>query len=333
MEEADIIIKKLNMIKHPEGGYYQEIHKNKFVSQIYYLLKKNQKSKWHRLGKDEILHFYEGSPIEVFTKRDSNLKKYQSKEYKGKIKYEDFDYDNFYSLTNLKIDILSAFCHPDLDPDYVANVCSHGFINQDNGESMYDIYDILHFSSIELSQICFFSLSEKNLEDYPNLLYINLKIDSKNSYLIKMINFPNDRATIQDFVVVKKHSGKLNKALFNFILLDSLDSFTPQCYPWDIIEVCDETTKHLKDSLVCRGKKNTKKRGYLVSDVPLFKNYLIEAKKRVKTILQKSFESGTSEMIYSLAKKDNLFETGTVTFINKPLISSNNKSYWEDWPF
>ena len=76
MEEADIIIKKLNMIKHPEGGYYQEIHKNKFVSQIYYLLKKNQKSKWHRLGKDEILHFYEGSPIEVFTKRDSNLKKY-----------------------------------------------------------------------------------------------------------------------------------------------------------------------------------------------------------------------------------------------------------------
>tara|TARA_B100001057_G_scaffold403128_1_gene415286 strand:+ start:112 stop:1053 length:942 start_codon:yes stop_codon:yes gene_type:complete len=264
---------------------------------------------------------------------DSNLKKYQSKEYKGKIKYEDFDYDNFYSLTNLKIDILSAFCHPDLDPDYVANVCSHGFISQYNGESMFDIYDILHFSSVELSQICFFSLSEKNLEDYPNLLYINLKIDSKNSYLIKMINFPNDRATIQDFVVVKKHSGKLNKALFNFILLDSLDSFTPQCYPWDHIEVCDETTKHLKDSLVCRGKKNTKKnRGYFVSDVPLFKNYLIEAKKRVKTILRKSFESGTSEMIHSLAKKDNLFET-VVVFINKPLISSNNKSYWEDWPF
>ena len=76
MEKADIIIKKLNMIEHPEGGYYKEIYKSKFVSQIYYLLKKNQISKWHRLGKNEILHFYEGSPIEVYTKRDSNLEKY-----------------------------------------------------------------------------------------------------------------------------------------------------------------------------------------------------------------------------------------------------------------
>ena len=265
---------------------------------------------------------------------DSNLRKYQSKKYKGKIKYEDFDYDNFYSLTRLKIDLLSAFCPPDLDPDYVANVCSNGFIDEYNGESMYDIYDILHFSSVELSQICFFSLCEQNLKnDYPNLLYINLKINSKNSYLIKMINFPNDRATIQDFVVVKKHSGKFNQALFNFIFLDSLDSFTPQCYPWDIIEVCDETTKLLKDSLVCRGKNNTKKRTHFVNDVPLFKNYLVEAKKRVKTILRKSPRSDTSEMIHSLAKKGNIFEIGTVTFINKPLISSNNKSYWKDWPF
>ena len=76
MEKADVIIEKLNMIEHPEGGSYKDIYKSPFVSQIYYLLKKNQISKWHRLGKNEILHFYEGSPIEVYTKRDSNLKKY-----------------------------------------------------------------------------------------------------------------------------------------------------------------------------------------------------------------------------------------------------------------
>ncbi len=41
MEDADILIKKLNMISHPEGGHYVEVFKNQHVSQIYYLLKKN----------------------------------------------------------------------------------------------------------------------------------------------------------------------------------------------------------------------------------------------------------------------------------------------------
>ena len=58
------------MISHPEGGHYVEIFKNKNVSQIYYLLKKNEKSHWHRLSKNEILHFYLGYPLEVFTSND-----------------------------------------------------------------------------------------------------------------------------------------------------------------------------------------------------------------------------------------------------------------------
>ena len=65
--EADSLISKLNMISHPEGGYYAENFKNDNVSQIYYLLKKNEKSHWHRLTKNEILHFYSGAPLEVFT--------------------------------------------------------------------------------------------------------------------------------------------------------------------------------------------------------------------------------------------------------------------------
>ena len=68
--EADSLIKKLNMISHPEGGHYVENFKNDNVSQIYYLLKKNEKSHWHRLKKNEILHFYLGDPLEVFTSVD-----------------------------------------------------------------------------------------------------------------------------------------------------------------------------------------------------------------------------------------------------------------------
>ena len=58
------------MISHPEGGHYVENFKNDSVSQIYYLLKKNEKSHWHRLTKNEILHFYSGDPLEVFTSND-----------------------------------------------------------------------------------------------------------------------------------------------------------------------------------------------------------------------------------------------------------------------
>ncbi len=68
--KADSLIKKLNMISHPEGGHYVENFKNDNVSQIYYLLKKNEKSHWHRLTKNEILHFYSGDPLEVFTSSD-----------------------------------------------------------------------------------------------------------------------------------------------------------------------------------------------------------------------------------------------------------------------
>jgi predicted cupin superfamily sugar epimerase len=70
VQDADTLIKKLKMIKHPEGGHYVEIFKDKNVSQIYYLLKNNEKSHWHRLTKNEILHFYLGDPLEVFTSND-----------------------------------------------------------------------------------------------------------------------------------------------------------------------------------------------------------------------------------------------------------------------
>ena len=67
MDVSEKLIKQLNMIPHPEGGFYSESFRDKEnnISLIYYLLKKNQKSHWHRLKKNEILHFYDGSPLNI----------------------------------------------------------------------------------------------------------------------------------------------------------------------------------------------------------------------------------------------------------------------------
>ena len=72
MNDPEEIIKKLKMIPHPEGGYFIESFrdKEKNVSLIYYLLKKNQRSHWHRLKKNEILHFYDGDPLIVYLSKD-----------------------------------------------------------------------------------------------------------------------------------------------------------------------------------------------------------------------------------------------------------------------
>ena len=58
MNDPNKLIEKLKMISHPEGGYFSESFrdKNNNVSLIYYLLKQDQRSHWHRLAKNEILH-------------------------------------------------------------------------------------------------------------------------------------------------------------------------------------------------------------------------------------------------------------------------------------
>jgi len=75
MNDPEKLIKKLNMIPHPEGGYFAESFRDKdnTVSLIYYLLKKNQRSHWHRLTKNEILHFYLGDPMSVYISEDGKV--------------------------------------------------------------------------------------------------------------------------------------------------------------------------------------------------------------------------------------------------------------------
>ena len=70
MDNGDKIIKKLEMMPHPEGGHFKESYRDNNISLIYYLLKKNEKSHWHRLKKNEILHFYDGDPLIVYLSKD-----------------------------------------------------------------------------------------------------------------------------------------------------------------------------------------------------------------------------------------------------------------------
>ena len=58
------------MIPHPEGGHFKESYRDNNISLIYYLLKKNEKSHWHRLKKNEVLHFYDGDPLIVYSSKN-----------------------------------------------------------------------------------------------------------------------------------------------------------------------------------------------------------------------------------------------------------------------
>ncbi len=64
------LVKYHKMTPHPEGGYYAEVFKTKDVSHIYFLLEKDQFSHWHRIKKNETLHFYSGSPLKIYTSKD-----------------------------------------------------------------------------------------------------------------------------------------------------------------------------------------------------------------------------------------------------------------------
>lgn len=68
--DAAAIIAALGLQKHPEGGWYREIHRSAAapgsraaVTSIYYLLQAGERSHWHRVDADEIWHFHAGAPL------------------------------------------------------------------------------------------------------------------------------------------------------------------------------------------------------------------------------------------------------------------------------
>ena len=84
--DAQYWIKKLDLRKHPEGGFFKEVYrassankmdvdwsgsKRDVCTSIYFLLSAIDRSVFHKICSDEIWHFYAGSPITV-TEIDEN---------------------------------------------------------------------------------------------------------------------------------------------------------------------------------------------------------------------------------------------------------------------
>jgi len=87
---AEYLIAKLNLQKHPEGGYYSEVYrsdetiekdhlpgryngKRSFSTLIYFLLKGDDFSAFHRINSDEIWHFYAGASLSVHIINDDGI--------------------------------------------------------------------------------------------------------------------------------------------------------------------------------------------------------------------------------------------------------------------
>lgn len=94
MKTAAYWIEKLDLEKHPEGGWYREVYlsedivpqtglpanfrsERSFSTSIYYLLENDDFSAFHRIKSDEIWHYYGGtSAIEILSLEKGKVKKY-----------------------------------------------------------------------------------------------------------------------------------------------------------------------------------------------------------------------------------------------------------------
>lgn len=78
LARARELIAALGLQPHPEGGFYREIHRSaqtvtrggdgavrSGLTSIYYLLTGPERGAWHRVGSDEVWHFYEGADLEL----------------------------------------------------------------------------------------------------------------------------------------------------------------------------------------------------------------------------------------------------------------------------
>ncbi|WP_280770859.1 cupin domain-containing protein [Salipaludibacillus daqingensis] len=70
-------IKDLDLLPHPEGGFYKQVHKSEesftlendnvrpAYTSIYFLLTNKSPSHLHRLASDEVWYYHDGSPLSV----------------------------------------------------------------------------------------------------------------------------------------------------------------------------------------------------------------------------------------------------------------------------
>lgn len=82
MTQSEKIIQKLQLEPHPEGGFFKETYRSKgainqdnlgdnyqgrrnYSTCIYFLLKSDKFSAFHKIHQDEIWHYYQGSSVRI----------------------------------------------------------------------------------------------------------------------------------------------------------------------------------------------------------------------------------------------------------------------------
>jgi len=70
LPEAEQVISALGLAPHPEGGHFRETFRDAAAggaraasTAIYYLLRRGEVSRWHRIDAAEIWHWYAGAPL------------------------------------------------------------------------------------------------------------------------------------------------------------------------------------------------------------------------------------------------------------------------------
>ena len=73
-KEAQDLIEKLELLPHPEGGFYKETYRSdqsvgerSVQTAIYFLITSQNISRFHRIKSDEIWFYHAGSPLSVHT--------------------------------------------------------------------------------------------------------------------------------------------------------------------------------------------------------------------------------------------------------------------------
>lgn len=83
MDNIQNLIDKLELLPHPEGGFYKETYRStgiisnnnlstyisgdrNYATGIYFMLTSDSFSAFHRINQDEMWHFYKGSPLKLY---------------------------------------------------------------------------------------------------------------------------------------------------------------------------------------------------------------------------------------------------------------------------
>lgn len=80
MKDAQYWIQHLNLVPHPEGGYYKEVYRSEksfipqeigaernYITSIYFLIEQGNVSHFHSIQQDEIWFYHAGDSLEVHT--------------------------------------------------------------------------------------------------------------------------------------------------------------------------------------------------------------------------------------------------------------------------